>query len=83
MPQKFTLKAIIKAPVFWIICGSCILMFFMGNVMNNIDPEELKQAQAQMGLNQDPNKMLGQLFGFDDSKEEELRKRSTKKAIKK
>lgn len=71
----------LKSPMVLVTLFTAVMIVIFSSVMKNVDPKELKQVQDQMGLNNDPNKLLGKLFGMDDSKEEEIRRRVAKKAI--
>lgn len=80
-PKSLSILSMLKSPMVLVSIFTAVMVVIFSAAMKHVDPNELKQVQDQMGLNNDPNKMLGKLFGMDDSKEEEIRRRVTKKAI--
>ena len=46
-----------------VMVASAALMFVMPRMMENLDPEQKEQMKKQMEMQQDPTKMLSQLWG--------------------
>jgi hypothetical protein len=53
----------LKNPMVLIMIFSVGMMIVMPQMMNNLDPEQKEQMKKQMEMQQDPTKMLSQLWG--------------------
>lgn len=53
----------LKNPMVLIMLFSVGMMFVMPQMMGNLDPEQKEQMKKQMEMQQDPSKMLSQLWG--------------------
>ena len=58
-------------------------MYYMPKMMEGLDPEERARMQKQMEMQQNPTKMLGELFSGITGGEEPASSPSNKKKIKK
>lgn len=77
----FSVFSILKNPMFLMMAFSAGMMFLMPKMMEGLDPEEKARMKEQMAMQQDPNKMLSNLFeGFTGGGESES---APKKKIKK
>lgn len=59
----FSLFSMLKNPMVLIMIFSVGMMIVMPQMMNNLDPEQKEQMKKQMEMQQDPTKMLSQLWG--------------------
>ena len=74
----FSIFAILKNPMFLMMAFSVGMMFLMPKMMEGLDPEEKARMKEQMAAQQDPTKMLSNLFG-GFGEEEPAPKRKIKK----
>jgi hypothetical protein len=58
----FSPFAMLKNPMFLMMIVSVGLMFVMPKMMEGLDPEQQEQMRQQMKNQQDPSKMLSQMF---------------------
>eukprot|EP00569_Conticribra_weissflogii_P007909 CAMPEP_0171350336 /NCGR_PEP_ID=MMETSP0878-20121228/36161_1 /TAXON_ID=67004 /ORGANISM="Thalassiosira weissflogii, Strain CCMP1336" /LENGTH=253 /DNA_ID=CAMNT_0011855241 /DNA_START=8 /DNA_END=769 /DNA_ORIENTATION=- len=61
--QGFSLMGIFKNPMLLLMVATAGMMFWMPKMMEGLDPEQKEQMQRQMEMQQDPSKMLTQLWG--------------------
>lgn len=59
----FSIFNLLKNPMVLMMLFSVFLMVAMPTMMENLDPEQKEQMQRQMEMQQDPSKMLSQLWG--------------------
>lgn len=59
----FSIFSIFRNPMLLMMMFSGVLMFLMPKMMENLDPDQKEQMQRQMEMQQDPTKMLSQLWG--------------------
>ena len=60
---KFSPFVFLKNPMVIMMIFSVGLMLLMPHMMQNLDPEQKEQMRKQMEAQQDPSKMLNQLWG--------------------
>jgi len=60
--QGFTPFSILKNPMLLMMLLSVGGMVLMPKMMEGLDPEQKEQMQKQMAMQQDPSKMLTQMF---------------------
>jgi len=60
---SFSLFTIFKNPMMLMMAFGVGMMFLMPQMMQNLDPEQKEQMKKQMEMQQDPTKMLSQLWG--------------------
>jgi hypothetical protein len=71
-PKKsFSPFVLLKNPMVIMMIFSVGLMVVMPQMMQNLDPEQKEQMRKQMEVQQDPSKMLNQLWGDFSGKKEE------------
>lgn len=58
----FSIFVILKNPMFLMMAVSVGLMFMMPKMMEGLDPEEKARLKEQMASQQDPSKMMSNLF---------------------
>jgi ER membrane protein complex subunit 7 len=75
--RGFSIFSILKNPMLLMMAFTVGMMYIMPKMMENLDPEEREQMKKQMAMQQDPTKMLGELFGGFSGEAET--KSSTKK----
>lgn len=61
--QGFSVFSLFRNPMVIMMVFSAGLMFMMPKMMEGLEPEERERMKAQMAMQQDPTKMIGQLFG--------------------
>jgi hypothetical protein len=61
--QGFSIFSMLKNPMVLMMGFSAVLMFVMPKMMEGLEPEEKEAMKKQMAMQQDPTKMLGQMFG--------------------
>ena len=61
--QGFSIWALVKNPMVLMMLFSVFMMFVMPKMMENLDPEEKAKMKQQMQNQQDPTKMLSQMWG--------------------
>lgn len=76
--QGFSIFSILKNPMVLMMGFSAILMFAMPKMMEGLEPEEKERMQKQMAMQNDPSKMLGQLFGGGEPEPSPKRKLKSK-----
>ena len=77
---SFSLLVIFKNPMVLVMIFSVVMMVIMPQMMNNLDPEQKEQMKKQMEMQQDPTKMLSQLWGEMSGGTKEI---TEKKVVKK
>jgi len=76
----FSIFSIFKNPMFLMMAFSAGMMFLMPKMMEGLDPEEKARMKEQMAMQQDPSKMLNNLFsGFTGEEPEPASKKKIKK----
>jgi ER membrane protein complex subunit 7 len=60
--QGFSPAALLKNPMMLMMLLSIGMMFLMPKMMENLEPEERERMQKQMAAQQDPSKMLSNLW---------------------
>ena len=60
--QGFSPAALLKNPMMLMMLVSIGMMFLMPKMMENLEPEERERMQKQMAAQQDPSKMLSNLW---------------------
>lgn len=60
--QGFSMFGMLKNPMFLMMLVSVVGMVMMPKMMEGMDPEQKEQMQKQMAMQQDPSKMLTQMF---------------------
>ena len=60
--QGFSLNVLLKNPMMLMMMFSIVMMFLMPKMMENLEPEERERMQKQMAAQQDPSKMLSNLW---------------------
>ena len=73
--KGFSMFSILKNPMVIMMVMSAGLMFLMPKMMEGLDPEEKARMQQQMKNQQDPSKMMSQLWGDLTGAQEEPPKR--------
>jgi ER membrane protein complex subunit 7 len=77
----FSFTSILRNPMIILMMFSVGLMLLMPKMMEGLEPEERERMKQQMEMQQDPTKMLGQLFGgFGATEPEKPPKIKAKKA---
>lgn len=61
--RGFSIMSILKNPMLLMMAVGVGLMYLMPKMMENMEPEERERMQKQMEMQQNPTKMLGELFG--------------------
>jgi ER membrane protein complex subunit 7 len=61
--RGFSILSILKNPMVLMMAFTVGMMYMLPMMMNNLEPEERERMQKQMELQQNPTKMLGELFG--------------------
>lgn len=61
--RGFSIFVIFKNPMFLMMAFSAVMMFLMPKMMEGLDPEEKARMREQMKNQQDPSKMISQLWG--------------------
>lgn len=75
----FSIFAMLRNPMVIMMLFSVGIMFLMPRLMEGLDPEEKARMREQMAAQQDPNKMLSNLFqGFTGETEEPAPRRKIK-----
>ena len=64
--RGFSIFGLFRNPMVIMMVFSAGLMFLMPKMMEGLEPEERERMKRQMEMQQDPSKMLGQLFGGGD-----------------
>lgn len=62
-PRAFSIFSILKNPMVIMMLLTVALMWYMPKLMEGMEPEERERMQKQMEMQQNPTKMLGELFG--------------------
>lgn len=75
----FSIFVILKNPMFLMMAVSVGLMVMMPKMMEGLDPEEKARLKEQMAMQQDPNKMMSNLFESFTGAAEEPASSKTKK----
>lgn len=65
------LHTLFRNPMMLMLVVTGGLVVLMPKMMENMDPDEMKKMQEQMGAANDPAQMLKNLFGVDESKEDD------------
>lgn len=65
------LHTLFRNPMMLMMLFTGVVVLLMPKMMDNMDPEEMKKMQEQMGNAQDPAAMLKNLFGGGDEEEED------------
>ena len=60
--QGFSPTVLLKNPMMLMMMFSIVMMFLMPKLMENLEPEERERMQKQMAAQQDPSKMLSNLW---------------------
>ncbi|KAL7488146.1 hypothetical protein ACHAW6_013744 [Cyclotella cf. meneghiniana] len=61
--EGFSILGIFKNPMLLMMIVMGGMMFLMPKMMENLDPEQKEQMQRQLEMQQDPTKMLTQMWG--------------------
>jgi ER membrane protein complex subunit 7 len=61
--RGFSVFSILKNPMVLLMAFTVGFMYLMPMMMENLEPEERERMQKQMEMQQNPTKMLGELFG--------------------
>ena len=61
--RGFSVFSMLKNPMVLMMIVTCGFMYFLPKIMENMDPEERALMQKQMARQQNPQQMLGELFG--------------------
>jgi ER membrane protein complex subunit 7 len=61
--RGFSIMSILKNPMLLMMAFTVGMLYIMPKMMENLEPEERERMHKQMALQQDPSKMLGELFG--------------------
>lgn len=67
--EGFNYKSILYNPMIIMMLVTGVLVFAMPKMMQNMDPEEMKQMQEQMRKQQDPKEMMSSLFGGGEAED--------------
>lgn len=62
-PRTFSLLGLLRNPMVLMMGFGVVVMFAMPAMMEGMDDEQRQQMQRNMEMQQDPSKMLGQLWG--------------------
>lgn len=61
--RGFSILSMLKNPMVLMMAFTAGMMFLMPKMMEGMEPEERERMQKQMEMQQNPTKMLGELFG--------------------
>lgn len=75
--KGFSVLSMLKNPMLLMMIVMVGMMYMMPKLMEDMNPEERAQMKKQMAMQQDPTKMLGELFSGGST--EEKTKKSGKK----
>lgn len=83
--QGFSFFSMLKNPMVLMMVVSVGLMVMMPKMMEGLDPEQKTQMQKQMEMQQDPSKMMNQLWGDitganDEPESQAIEKKPSSKA---
>jgi hypothetical protein len=73
--RGFSIFSLLRNPMVIMMLFSVVLMYFLPTMMENMEPEERERMKQQMAMQNDPSKMLGQLFsGGEPEPKKKLKK---------
>lgn len=81
--RGFSIFSIFKNPMILMMLFTVGLMYFMPKMMEGLEPEERERMQKQMEMQQNPTKMIGELFGGMGGGEPEPETKSKQRKSKK
>lgn len=64
--EKVGLHILFRNPMMLMLAFTGLIVVIMPKLMENMDPEEMKKMQEQMGAANDPAQMIKNLFGVSD-----------------
>jgi ER membrane protein complex subunit 7 len=79
--KGFSAMSILKNPMMIMMVLTVVIMYYMPKMMEGLEPEERERMQKQMEMQQNPTKMLGELFGGLGGGDPEPERRSKAKKI--
>lgn len=80
--KGFSILSMMKNPMVLMMLFTVGIMYAMPKLMEGLEPEERERMQKQMEMQQNPTKMLGELFGGltgDSEQETKSKQRKIKK----
>ena len=74
------LHTLLKNPMLLMVGVTGLMVLVLPKLMENMDPDEVKKMQEQMGAAQDPASMVKHLFGIGDADDDENDEKSIEAA---
>lgn len=76
--KGFSLFSVLKNPMLLMMIVMVGMMYMMPKLMEDMNPEERAQMKKQMAMQQDPTKMLGELFSGGSTEEKPKKSKKQK-----